>query len=63
MKILFITSLLGKEYGGAEVSTSLLLDKLIAQGHEVKALTTRKVSADKQILSPSVFQSKSQKNS
>jgi glycosyltransferase involved in cell wall biosynthesis len=50
MKILFITSLLGTEHGGAEVSTGLLLDKLIAQGYEVQALTTRKVQVDKRLI-------------
>ena len=51
MKILFITSLLGKEYGGAEVSMRLLREKLIAEGCEVPALTTRKSPSDKTITS------------
>jgi glycosyltransferase involved in cell wall biosynthesis len=50
LKILFITSLLGKQYGGAEVSTRLLMDKLLTQGLEVKALTTRKVKDDNRLI-------------
>lgn len=49
MKVLFITSLLGKEYGGAEVSTNLLLTKLLERNCTVQALTTRKVNDDKLI--------------
>ena len=51
MKILFITSLLGKNYGGAEISTRLLLDGLTAKGLDVKALTTRKIKEDNQLIS------------
>ncbi len=51
MKILFITSLLGKQYGGAEVSTRLLLEKLVEQGHDVQALTTRKIKNDNRLMS------------
>lgn len=55
MKILFITSLLGAEYGGAEVSTSLLLESLIAHGHKVQALTTRKHPKDPSLISISLL--------
>lgn len=51
MKILFITSLLGKEYGGAEVSMRLLRERLIEEGCEVPALTTRKSPSDKTLTS------------
>jgi glycosyltransferase involved in cell wall biosynthesis len=51
MKILFITSLLGKEYGGAEVSMRLLRERLIEEGCEVPALTTRKSPSDKTLIS------------
>lgn len=51
MKILFITSLLGKQYGGAEVSTHLLFKKLFDCGFEIKALTTRKVKENNNLLS------------
>lgn len=51
MKILFITSLLGKQYGGAEVSTRLLLDKLVEQGYDVQVLTTRKIKNDPRLIS------------
>lgn len=50
-KILFVTSFAGKEYGGAEISTRLLLDKLIECGYDVQALTTRKVNFDKSLVS------------
>jgi len=43
MRIVFITSFLGVDYGGAEVSTELLMAKLIDEGHDIYALTTRKV--------------------
>jgi glycosyltransferase involved in cell wall biosynthesis len=51
MKILVITSLLGKEYGGAEVSTNLVIDELLKSGCEVQALTTRKVQDNKRLVS------------
>ncbi len=54
MKILFITSLLGKEYGGAEVSTRLLLDSLKNHGEQVQALTTRKHPKDPSLISISL---------
>ncbi|MCL5949759.1 MAG: glycosyltransferase, partial [Candidatus Bathyarchaeota archaeon] len=45
-----MTSFLGKNYGGAEISTRLLLDSLTANGCEVQALTTRKIVSDKQLV-------------
>lgn len=51
MKILFVSSFLGREYGGAEVSTRLLLNSLTDQGEDVHALTTRRVQGDTQLTS------------
>jgi len=52
MRIVFVTSFFGVDYGGAEVSTKLLMAKLIDNGHDVYALTTRKVSGkNKRIIS------------
>ena len=53
MRVLFVTSLLGREYGGAEISTSLLLDRLAMDGHWVRALTTRKIRSDPRFVSVS----------
>lgn len=51
LKVLFITSFLGKFYGGAEVSSKLLFDELFEQGYDIKALTTRKVQGNPAIIS------------
>ncbi|MGA2385895.1 MAG: glycosyltransferase family 4 protein [Candidatus Bathyarchaeia archaeon] len=53
MRVLFVTSLLGREYGGAEISTGLLLDRLADDGHWVRALTTRKARSDPRLVSVS----------
>jgi glycosyltransferase involved in cell wall biosynthesis len=51
MRIVFVTSFLGIEYGGAEVSSRLLMNGLIEKGHDVHALTTRKVQENDRIIS------------
>jgi glycosyltransferase involved in cell wall biosynthesis len=43
MRISFISSLIGEEHGGAEISATLLMEKLIERGQEVCAITTRKI--------------------
>jgi glycosyltransferase involved in cell wall biosynthesis len=50
MRILFVTSLLGKEYGGAEVSTNLLLARLTERGCDVLALTTRNIQKNERLV-------------
>jgi len=52
MKIVFVTSFLGIDYGGAEVSTKLLMAKLIDKGHDIYALTTRKVQGKSERIIP-----------